>query len=97
MTITDTRYQGGNLTIPELQAEVQSLIELDLENPQGQANVVASILRRYPGTPQNVAVQIAVLEGEVIRRQVMLDLIGWVFLGQTFFNLLGRFASTTDR
>jgi hypothetical protein len=94
LVIDDGRYRAGELSIPELQSEVQSLLERDIENPQGQAHVVAAILRRYPDTPQNVAVQIAILEGEVIRRQVMLDLIGWVFLGQTFFGLLGKFAST---
>jgi hypothetical protein len=94
LVIADDRYLGGDLPIIELQAEVQSLLERDMLTPEGRAHVAESMLRRYPTLSQNVAVQVAVLEGEVVRRETMLRLIGWVIGGQTYFRLLRRFASS---
>lgn len=95
LVIADDRYLSGDLPIIELQAEVQSLLEQDLLTPEGRAHVAETMLRRYPTLSQNLAVQVAVLEGEVVRRESMLRLIGWILGGQTYFKLLGRFASSS--
>jgi hypothetical protein len=95
LVIADERYLGSDLSIAELQAEVQSLIELDMRTPEGRAHVAEAMLRRYPTMSQNAAVQVAVLEGEVVRRETILQLIGWVLGGQTYFRLLRKFASSS--
>lgn len=80
-------------TQEQIQSEVDELLELDHRDPTGTAHVAESILRRFPGTPQNLLTQVAVLEGTVVRQRTLIEVIFWVSAGSLLFRLLRAFPS----
>jgi hypothetical protein len=93
IAIDDDRFRREAVPVDELQAEVQMLLDRDQDNPGGTAHVTTSVLRRYPDTPDNLAIQVAILEGEIVRRQTLLDITSWVLVGQLFFKFLGKWSA----
>jgi len=89
--IADERFSLA--TQDEIQAEVDQLISLDQQSPSGVAHVAESVLRRYPDTPQPVLVQIAVLEGSVVRQRTIVEIVFWASVGSALIKLLRAFPS----
>lgn len=93
IAISDSRFRNESIPIDELQAEVQAMLDRDMVDPSGEAHVTISMLRRHPSTPENLALQVAILEGEVVRRQTILDITSWVLVGQLYFKFLGKWST----